>query len=447
LPFGAAAPANAAPVVTMTSPATEQEFTSETASFGGAAEEGLSVTVRIYAGRSAEGTQVGELSTTPASGGWSVSAGLANGTYTAVAEQVNAVPEAGKSGPVTFSVDKPPPAPVVTLNALESPSSNATPSFTGTATGTKPVTVLIFSKGNEASKATAKVTSGSWTSTYASPALSTGQYTAIAIEQSSPQGNPGKSEAVSFTIAPPPGVTPGLVPGPQGSGSAPSLAPPLASFRWFPSVPQTGEAVSIVSTASDATSPITALAWALVSGGPFQLGPAVLTASFSSPGPHEVRLRATNGYGLSSTAAETINVVGPKVSLMQPYPVVRLAGSETRSGVRLRLLEVQQLPVGAHITVRCKARGTPSRRARTGRGCPARLASRVAAANRQGDTAVSFRAFERVLGVGVTLEILVSAPGEIGKYTRFTVRRGRLPLRVDMCLDVTGVKPIACPAS
>jgi hypothetical protein len=160
-----------------------------------------------------------------------------------------------------------------------------------------------------------------------------------------------------------------------------------------------------------------------------------------------VRLRATNGYGLSSTAAETINVVGPKVSLMQPYPVVRLAGSETRSGVRLRLLEVQQLPVGAHITVRCKARGTPSRRARTGRGCPARLASRVAAANRQGDTAVSFRAFERVLGVGVTLEILVSAPGEIGKYTRFTVRRGRLPLRVDMCLDVTGVKPIACPAS
>jgi hypothetical protein len=60
---------------------------------------------------------------------------------------------------------------------------------------------------------------------------------------------------------------------------------------------------------------------------------------------------------------------------------------------------------------------------------------------------VSFRAFERVLGVGVTLEILVSAPGEIGKYTRFTVRRGRLPLRVDMCLDVTGVKPIACPAS
>jgi hypothetical protein len=47
----------------------------------------------------------------------------------------------------------------------------------------------------------------------------------------------------------------------------------------------------------------------------------------------------------------------------------------------------------------------------------------------------------------VTLEILISKPGEIGKYTRFAIRRGRLPDRVDMCLDQSGVRPLVCPAS
>jgi hypothetical protein len=47
----------------------------------------------------------------------------------------------------------------------------------------------------------------------------------------------------------------------------------------------------------------------------------------------------------------------------------------------------------------------------------------------------------------VTLEIRVSKPGEIGKYTRFRLRRGRLPERVDMCLDPAGIKPLVCPSS
>jgi hypothetical protein len=62
-------------------------------------------------------------------------------------------------------------------------------------------------------------------------------------------------------------------------------------------------------------------------------------------------------------------------------------------------------------------------------------------------SSVEFRAFERFLRFGVTLEILVSKPGEIGKYTRFELRRGRLPTRVDMCLDPAGIKPLLCPAS
>jgi hypothetical protein len=49
------------------------------------------------------------------------------------------------------------------------------------------------------------------------------------------------------------------------------------------------------------------------------------------------------------------------------------------------------------------------------------------------------------LRAGVILEIRVSKPGQIGKYTRFAVRRGRLPVRLDTCLEPAGIKPMACP--
>jgi hypothetical protein len=162
----------------------------------------------------------------------------------------------------------------------------------------------------------------------------------------------------------------------------------------------------------------------------------VLTTSFSTPGGHVVRLRVTDAHGLSSVATETINVVGRTAPLMQPFPVVRIAGTETAQGLNLRLLRVQQTPVGARITVRCK-----------GRGCPIKSGTRVAVANNRGVAPVEFRVFKRSLRFGVTLEILVSTPGEIGKYTRFAIRRGKLPERVDMCLDPAGVKPVVCPSS
>ena len=123
--------------------------------------------------------------------------------------------------------------------------------------------------------------------------------------------------------------------------------------------------------------------------------------------------------------------------LMQPFPIVRIAGSETSSGVHLSLLTAQA-PVGARVSVRCR-----------GRGCPARSESRVAASRKSkaGTVMVEFRRFERTLRAGVSLEVRVSEPGQIGKYTRFAVRRGGLPVRVDSCLGPAGVKPIACPSS
>ena len=45
------------------------------------------------------------------------------------------------------------------------------------------------------------------------------------------------------------------------------------------------------------------------------------------------------------------------------------------------------------------------------------------------------------------LEIRVSKGGEIGKYTRFTIRRNKPPARVDAVLSPAGSRPIACPSS
>ena len=60
---------------------------------------------------------------------------------------------------------------------------------------------------------------------------------------------------------------------------------------------------------------------------------------------------------------------------------------------------------------------------------------------------MEFRRFERQLPPGVTLEVRVSKPGEIGKYTRLAIRRGKLPERVDMCLAPSGANPLVCPPS
>jgi hypothetical protein len=127
------------------------------------------------------------------------------------------------------------------------------------------------------------------------------------------------------------------------------------------------------------------------------------------------------------------------VLLMVPFPVVRLAGSETRGGVKLSLISVLA-PTGARVVVVCR-----------GPGCPARskqsLAAYRGADKRTGMAPIELRRFERSLRPGAVLEIRIFKTGVIGKYMRFTVRRGKLPSRVDGCLDATGVKPIACPAA
>jgi hypothetical protein len=233
------------------------------------------------------------------------------------------------------------------------------------------------------------------------------------------------SAPVTFTLAPPP--------------PPPPVAPPLASFKWFPSTPVVGETVSLASSSTDRTSPLTTFAWALASNAVFKVGKQVLTTSFTTPGDHVVRLSVTAADGLSSVASATIHVIRPPLILMAPFPVVRIAGILTSSGVNLTLITAQ-VPRGARVRVTCRGGGCPT-------ASESRLVGSSSGKRKAGMVVLVFRRFERTLAAGVILEIKISKPGRIGKYTLFTIRHGKLPTRVDGCLDSAGVKPIACPVA
>jgi hypothetical protein len=347
----------APPSVTISSPADGAVGNDRNPHFAGVADvEAGPVTLRIYAGTSAEGTVLQKLSTSLLSpgGAWSLhlTTALGDGVYTAQAGQTNAAMQTGSSPPVTFTVDTA--APIVSLDPLEPAPGVTAPAFTGSASDTRPVTVEIFAGAEETlvSTAAAAGTGARWRSSDASPPLAVGQYTAIAFQESSLTGNPeGRSQGVPFAIRP---------------------APPPPSF-----------------------------------------------------------LASANGA--VALAGKPIEPLQPP-SLMAPFPVVRIAWAQDRTGITLRLLRVQQTPAGAQVRVRC-----------TGRGCPPRALRRTTLSSPRGVEPITFRSLQRHLGFGAVLQLFVSKPGQIGKYTRFTVRRGRLPERVDTCLDPAGVKPLACP--
>jgi hypothetical protein len=169
-----------------------------------------------------------------------------------------------------------------------------------------------------------------------------------------------------------------------------------------------------------------------------------------------VRLRVFDNGGASRDASADV-IVGPPGSpvtvvssggllaglkLLSPFPVVRISGVLRRGGIRVRLLTVDA-PSGAKVRVRCRRRGCPFRRltrkATSGPGGSARgHVSRL----------IKFKRFRgRLLRAGTVVQIFVTKPGTIGKYTRIRVRRGKLPSRADRCMIPGSARPVLCPRS
>jgi hypothetical protein len=158
-------------------------------------------------------------------------------------------------------------------------------------------------------------------------------------------------------------------------------------------------------------------------GQPPPVGPAPSLPAPASPAvPAPVRPSAppvTTPPAVGGTAAPRF---------MSPLPIVRIRGRLTARGARVTLLTVRA-PKGARIAVKC-----------AGAYCPRERVAIVAAI-------VHLRPYERVLRAGTRLEIRVTRPSFIGKYTRIVLRRGRPPRRQDRCLMPRSSRPVTCPSA
>ena len=235
---------------------------------------------------------------------------------------------------------------------------------------------------------------------------------------------------------------------------------PTADFTWTPASPIAGDSVDLSSTSTDFEGPLAELSWDLDGDGQFGDGsePQV-RQPFPDPGTYEIGLQVTDSDGDVSTVRKQVVVlarqtpvegptppppegstpppanppteltgVAPPLRLMSPFPVVRIAGTVTRYGALISVLSVRA-PRGSLLRVRCE-----------GKGCPADSVATTAATR-----LVRFRKFERRLRAGIRLKIFVRQTDRIGKYTRFLIRRGAPPKRLDLCLFPGRTSPGRCP--
>ncbi|MEA2385350.1 MAG: hypothetical protein QOH72_5321 [Solirubrobacteraceae bacterium] len=237
-------------------------------------------------------------------------------------------------------------------------------------------------------------------------------------------------------------------------GSATALAGgrPTASFVFTPAAPAAGQPVLLTATSTPAApdTPIAASLWDFDGDGVFDALGTSVTTTFATAGRHVVRLTAIDAAG-GGAIAELAIPVGPPLppapapsavvpqaipapppGLMNPFPVVRLQGRLLKRGVRVTRLTVLA-PAGARVRAACIGRH---------RGCPRRTVVRRSRSSRR---AVRLRPLERRLQAGAVIQISVSEPAAIGKYTRFRVRRGGAPFRRDMCVPAGGVVATRCP--
>jgi len=225
-----------------------------------------------------------------------------------------------------------------------------------------------------------------------------------------------------------------------GAAAAPALAAnarPDANFGVFPRNPVSGQMVRLVSYACDPDGKVAEQAWDLDNDGVYNdaFG-ANATRSFG-PGPHRVRLRATDRSGLEAIRTRIVDVepgspdyVIPRPfdpPLLSPFPIVRLNGQVIAAGTRIRVLSVQA-PVCSRATVLC---GGPT--------CPWRRATK-----KMGRRPTRFPKLRHVLAPGTRLVVLVSKRDRVGKYTRFEIRRNRTPKRRDLCLAFGTRRGIPC---
>ena len=372
------------------------------------------VTVKLYAGSEPTGTPLQELPQNSLGAcSWLTVpvAPLEQGTYTLQAggtrywfEEGALEEEPEQSQPVSFTVDTTAPAPAILAPSPAATlvgSSLAVNGTGGAGPGDLPaVTVQVFAGGEATGVPVeaieAPVQQGIWAGTLSG--LAPGSY-ALVAQQTDSAGNVGASAPVHITVLAPP--------------------PPASAQRLVHLVPRS--AARRGNGDSRLQLDRRQLAAHGVRVGPQRNRSVPRGTLHDDDDLHDARRpRGALAGGRRRRAlgdcCKDLNVRHQAVTLMQPFPIVRIAGRETKKGVKLTLLTVAA-PVSARVTVRIKGAGIRS----TSESRVATAGKRVGAG---GTMLMSFPRFARSLAAGTTLEIRVTKSGEIGKLTRFIARRG-----------------------
>jgi PKD repeat protein len=216
-------------------------------------------------------------------------------------------------------------------------------------------------------------------------------------------------------------------------GPAPASPLPVAQFAVSPLRPRVGEQVSLRSFSYDPDGTIVSQRWDLDGDGDFEenfTGKTAFTV-FPKAGERIVRLEVRDSSGGVQTETQNITVTpqpARSVSLINPFPVARLAGSVYPRGVRVRILEVRT-PPRSRVIVRC-----------LGNSCPDDKITKTSKRK-----PVRFKRMTRFLRAGTILKVSIRKSGQIGKYTRWIIRGGKLPKRKDLCLYPGKSKGRRCP--
>jgi Bacterial Ig-like domain len=170
-------------------------------------------------------------------------------------------------------------------------------------------------------------------------------------------------------------------------------------------------------------------------------------------GAYAFRVRATDSAGNETIATrgftvDTIpDVPGPtpgptpsKLQLLSPFPLVRISGTLTPIGARIRLLSVRASPgtlVRVTVNPGCSGKRRSARRCRV-----LRVAGTVGRR-----AVIRFSGLARTYRSGTVIVVRVWRADRIGKYTRFTIMRGKAPRRVDQCLLPAATSGSRCPSA
>lgn len=196
---------------------------------------------------------------------------------------------------------------------------------------------------------------------------------------------------------------------------------PVANFAFVPRTVRVGDPVNFVSSSFDADGPLRDQSWDLDGDGQFDDGRgSEVVYTYTRAGNRTVRLKVTDSAGVSEVHEQLLHVdpaPKPAPGSLRPAPFIRFNGLVLRGGARVRILGVRA-PKGSLVAVRC-----------SGKGCPAKQRRK-----RVTKASVRFKTYERFLRGGIRLDIYIRKPSTIGAFTRYKIRAGKGPVRIQRCL-------------